>query len=52
MKAPLWKYDCELGIAFFCPSCKRFVCIFGKCKCGEEIDLSIKAVKYHGKVKF
>lgn len=25
MKAALWKYDKDLGIAFFCPDCKKFL---------------------------
>lgn len=52
MKAALWKHDKELGIAFFCPDCKKFVCVSGKCKCGAEIDLSLPATAYQGKVKF
>lgn len=51
-KAPVWKEDSELGIAFFCPDCKRFVCMDGKCKCGAEIDLSLPSKKYTGKVKW
>lgn len=52
MKAALWKYDKELGIAFLCPDCKRFIYATGKCKCGSEIDLSLPKAKYKGKVKF
>lgn len=52
MKPPLWKYDKELGIAYFCSDCKSFICVSGKCKCGSEIDLSLPAIKYNGKVKF
>ena len=52
MKAALKKYDRELGIAFFCPDCKKFVCVSGKCECGSEIDLSLPAAAYQGKVKF
>ena len=52
MIAALWKYDKELGIAFFCPDCKKFVCKSGKCECGSEIDLSLPKTKYTGKVKF
>ncbi|MBD5549492.1 MAG: hypothetical protein HDQ97_19290 [Lachnospiraceae bacterium] len=52
MKSALWKYDRELGIAYFCPDCKRFVCVSGKCKCGSEIDLSLPTKKYTGKVKW
>ena len=51
MKAALWKYDKDLGIAFFCPDCKKFVCRSGKCECGTEIDLSLPKIKYEGKVK-
>ncbi|MDF2609065.1 MAG: hypothetical protein K0R92_539 [Lachnospiraceae bacterium] len=51
-KAALWKYDGELGIAYFCPDCKRFVCSDGKCDCGTEIDLSLPKTKYCGKVKW
>ena len=25
-KNVLWKYDNELGIAYFCPNCKVFLC--------------------------
>ena len=50
-KAALWKYDRELGIAYFCPDCKKFICVSGTCECGAEIDLSLPALKYTGKVK-
>lgn len=50
-KAALWRYDKELGIAFFCPGCKRFMCFSGKCECGSEIDISLPKTKYTGKVK-
>jgi hypothetical protein len=26
IKNILWKYDNELGIAYFCPNCKVFLC--------------------------
>lgn len=50
MRAALWKYDRELGIAYFCPVCKTFVCMGGKCECGTEIDMSLKKTKYEGRV--
>lgn len=52
IKKLLWKYDKELGIAYFCPSCKTFVCSEGNCKtCGQEIDWNNKE-EYKGKVKW
>ena len=49
----LWKYDNELGIAFFCPNCKTFVCSgAGPChKCGQELDWNNKK-EYKGPVKW
>jgi hypothetical protein len=48
----LWKYDLILGWAYFCPSCKLFLCSGeGPCKCGQEIDWKNK-VEYKGKVKW
>jgi uncharacterized protein (DUF983 family) len=48
----LWKYDSELGIAYFCPNCKTFVCAGDKCrKCGQELDWDNK-VQHKGKVKW
>jgi len=48
----LWKYDSELGIAYFCPSCKTFVCSLGKCqKCGQDLNWDEKD-EYKGKVKW
>jgi hypothetical protein len=52
MKAALQKYDREVGTAFFCPNCKRYICVSGKCKCGTEIDLSLPKIKYTGIVVF
>ncbi len=26
VKNILWKFDSELGIAYFCPGCKKFLC--------------------------
>lgn len=52
VKSILWKYDSELGYAYFCPNCKLFLCTHvEKCKCGQEIDWS-KPVQYKGKVKW
>lgn len=51
-KAALWKEDPELGIAFFCPDCKTFICASGKCDCGTEVDLNLPKIKYEGKVRF
>lgn len=51
-KEALVKEDKELGYAFFCPDCKRFVCVSGKCKCGTSIDLSLPKIKYTGSVKW
>jgi rRNA maturation endonuclease Nob1 len=47
----LWKYDSELGWAYFCPSCKRFLCMNEKkCGyCGQKINWKNK-IKYKGKV--
>lgn len=47
----LWRYDTELGIAYFCPHCKTFQCVgSGACTvCGGEIEWD-KRIKYNGKV--
>lgn len=51
MDKALWKYDNELGIAYFCPKCKTFICK-GHCyKCKIEIDID-NAEKYDGRVKW
>ena len=49
----LWKYDNELGYAYFCPHCKAFQCTGqGPCTvCGGDIDWS-KEQKYDGKVRW
>lgn len=49
----LWKYDRELGIAYYCPYCKAFQCTgSGSCTvCGGEIDWE-HSVKYSGKVNY
>ena len=52
IKALLWKYDQELGIAYFCPSCKTFICSHGLCrKCGQEINWD-ETIEYKGKVNW
>ena len=51
-RAALVKIDKELGYAYFCPNCKRFICTSGKCKCGTYIDLDLPAIPYKGKVKW
>lgn len=54
-KNVLWKYDKELGIAYFCPVCKTFICI-DKCRnCGTEVnwsDTGNPKYEYKGKVKW
>ncbi|WP_394884964.1 hypothetical protein [Clostridium butyricum] len=41
VKDILWKYDDELGIAYFCPMCKKFLCgNENKCSCGQKINWS------------
>jgi hypothetical protein len=51
-KSILWKYDKELGIAFFCPQCKKFLCSNEEeCECGQKIDWE-NEVEYKGKVKW
>lgn len=50
--AALMKQDKELGYAYFCPTCKRFICVSGKCKCGTEVDLELPKIKYEGKVRW
>lgn len=49
----LWKYDDELGWAYFCPSCKKFLCMNEKkCGyCGQKINWENK-IKYKGKVNW
>ncbi len=53
IKNILWKYDSELGWAYFCPSCKKFLCCSSdiKCECGQEINWN-KQDEYKGKVKW
>lgn len=34
----VWKEDKELGIAYFCNICHRFVCSNMKCDCGADIE--------------
>lgn len=52
IKNILWKYDPELGWAYFCPNCKKFLCSKqNKCDCGQEIDWN-HSVEYKGKVKW
>ena len=48
----LWKYDNDLGIAYFCPHCKVFQCTGkGPCtECGGYIDWS-RTQRYDGKVR-
>lgn len=46
----LWKYDNELGIAYFCPKCKTFICKSYCYKCKVKIDID-NAEKYDGRVK-
>jgi hypothetical protein len=52
----LWKYDKHLGIAFFCPNCKKFVCgNEKKCECGQELDWNKDCLdnkEYKGKVEW
>ncbi|MHC1681369.1 MAG: hypothetical protein AB6733_00150 [Clostridiaceae bacterium] len=52
-KNVLWKYDHELGIAFFCPACKVFICTgLGPCpKCKQELNWDVKD-KYEGEIKW
>jgi len=52
IKNILWKYDNELGIAYFCPECKKFLCgNEKKCECGQEINWN-SSDKYKGKVRW
>ena len=51
-KAALWKYNDQLGIAYVCPDCHRFVCSSNKCDCGTLIDLELPATQYRGKVRW
>lgn len=49
-KSVLWKYDSELGWAYFCPDCKNVVYGDKSCRnCGCEIDWT-KEKQYKGKV--
>ncbi|PHV69178.1 hypothetical protein CS063_01435 [Sporanaerobium hydrogeniformans] len=52
-KPKLWKYDNELGVAYFCPHCKTFICDSHPiCKhCGFEVDWN-KEQEFKGKVKW
>ena len=49
----LWKYDSILGIAYFCPHCKTFICSgLEKCEhCGGDVDWK-NTVKYEGRIKW
>lgn len=38
MDEALWKYDSELGIAYFCPRCKTFICSDTCYKCRIKVD--------------
>jgi len=39
----LWKYDNELGIAFYCPNCKKFICAGQKCEhCRQSLNWNKK----------
>ena len=38
MLKALWKEDKELGIAYFCPKCKTFICTSYCYKCKQEVD--------------
>lgn len=52
VKNILWKYDQELGIAYFCPNCKKFLCGHEeRCECGQEINWDSKD-EYKGPVKW
>ena len=53
VKNVLWKYDKELGIAYFCPNCKKFLCTArNKCiYCGQRINWRTKE-SYKGKVEW
>ena len=51
MLKALWKEDSELGIAYFCPKCKGFICTSYCYKCKEKIDTD-NAQKYEGRVKW
>lgn len=50
--AAVWKYDKELGIAYFCSHCKHFVCASGMCQCGTMIDLELPKKRFRGRVYF
>ena len=50
--AAVWKPDQELGIAYFCSKCHRFVCDSRTCDCGAEVDLGLPKEKYEGPVKW
>ena len=53
IKNILWKYDNELGVAYFCPNCKSFLCSGkGPCiSCGQTIDWK-HSTRYKGRVKW
>ncbi len=52
VKNILWKFDSELGIAYFCPGCKKFLCDNEKkCECGQEINWD-SSYEYKGKVRW
>ena len=51
MLKALWKEDKELGIAYFCPKCKTFICTDYCYKCKKKIDTD-NAQKYEGRVKW
>jgi len=48
----VWKEDKELGIAYFCSVCHRFVCSDGKCDCGAYVDMSLPKEHYEGRVRW
>lgn len=50
--AAVWKEDADLGIAYFCSRCYRFVCSNGKCDCGAYVDLNLPMEHYTGRVNW
>lgn len=46
-----WKYDSELGIVFYCPTCSRVV-YTDKCECGQQLDTKNEVYDKNARIKW
>ena len=50
MAKALWKYDDDLGVAYFCPRCKKHLCAERCLLCGlEDLELKVDGEPYRGR---